>query len=630
MIKKLHFLFFTSILLFSFSQGYCQNDSIPVNEKKRVEKINQFHSDILIKENGNLIVTEIIKVYAAGLKINHGIYRQLPMRSTSPKTSKNNYYTILDITKNGFKEPYHVALSGDGESMSIYIGSKKVYLPNGIYTYKITYEVEAQIHSYDEFDEVYWNVTGNYWEFDIENVTAKVTLPKSAKAIQTYCYTGIFGSKANDCNAKIVDNFVYFTSKNLKHKEGFTIAAGFPKGIVNQPFFRPHYKMEEFLSAEKMFNALLALLICFGFYYFSWKKYGEDPLFEKNRKIIDLKDLYSAPALRYIKDSTADEKNVLTSIIDLSIKGAIEISDNGKESWQDGFEYSIKKGKEIQNLSKENEVVLNTLFLENDSFPLDSKAYLIINKASLALSNSLQKTYNLKDYYLGNWNQVLLGFLITIPAILVYSHFAKGIILWSGIFSCLFFIFLVLLLRGFVKSLRKRDFFTTAGCLFLFLFIGAFFFGLVFIPSKDQIYSVLDLSVIFLIISGFFLYLSLIGKYTKLGAETKFQIERWKQELLDYKPEENDQTISIYEEILPYAFAIGIEEEWNLKFIDILKRLNYKNNWIKTTSTSSGFTLRTVTNFRTTYNTFSSSSSSGSSGGGSSGGGGGGGGGGGW
>jgi uncharacterized membrane protein YgcG len=624
-MKKFRFLFSVSILLLSFFQSYAQNDSITENEK-----IKQFHSYILIKKNGNLIVTETIKVFANGQQIKHGIYRKLPLRSNSPKVSKNNYYTILSITKNGYEEPYNLALAGNGEWISVYIGSKKTYLATGLYTYKITYEVEAQIHSYDDFDEVYWNVTGNYWDFEIENVSAKVILPRSTKAIKSYCYTGFFESKATDCNAKIEDNFVYFTSKNLKQQEGFTIAAGFPKGIVDQPFFRPHYKMEEFLSGEKMLNAFLALAICLGFYYFSWKKYGEDPLFEGNQKIIDLKNLYSAPVLGYIKEKSVGKQNVLASIIDLSIKGVIQIKDNEKESWQDGFEYSIKKIKEVENLNKENEIVLNALFLENDSFKLDSKAHLILNEAESKLEKSLEKRYNLENYYLGNWNQILLGFLITIPALLVYSHFAKGIILWSGIFSCLFFVILVLLLRGLVKSFRKNDFSATALCLFFFLFVGAFLFGLFFIPNKDHIYSVLDLSVFLLIISGFFLYLSIIGKYTKLGAETKLQIERWEQELLDYKPEENDQAILIYEENLPYAFALGIEEEWNLKFIDILKLNNYKNNWIRTTDSTSGFSIRTVSNFRTSYNSSSSSSSSGSSGGGSSGGGGGGGGGGGW
>ncbi|MBL0736341.1 DUF2207 domain-containing protein [Flavobacterium sp. GN10] len=624
-MKKFRFLFSVSILLLTIFQCYSQNDSITENEK-----IKQFHSDILIKKNGNLIVTETIKVFANGQQIKHGIYRKLPLQSNSAKASKNNYYTILNITKNGYEEPYHMALAGNGEWISVYIGSKKAYLPTGLHIYKITYEVEAQIHSYDDLDEVYWNVTGNYWDFEIENVSAKVILPQSAKAIKSYCYTGFLESKATDCNAKIVDNFVYFTSKNLKKQEGFTIAAGFPKGIVDQPFFRPHYKMEEFLFSEKMFNAFLALTICLGFYYYSWKKYGEDPLLENNQKNIDLKNLYSAPVLAYIKDQSVGKKNILASIIELSIKGFVKIKDNGKESWQDGFEYSIEKVKEAENLNKENEIVLNALFLENDSFTLDSKAHLILNEAENKLEKSLEKRYNLEDYYLGNWNQILLGFLITIPAILVYSHFAKGIILWSGIFSCLFFVILVLLLRGLVKSLRKNDFSVTAVCLFFLLFVGAFFFGIFFIPHKDHIYSVLDLSVFLLIISGFFLYLNIIGKYTKLGAETKLQIERWEQELLDYKLEENDQTISIYEEILPYAFALGIEEEWNLKFAGVLKMQNYKNNWIKTTDSTSGFTPRTVSNFRTSYNSFSSSSSSASSGGGSSGRGGGGGGGGGW
>lgn len=625
-MKKFRFLFSISILLFSLFQGFAQTDSLSIDQPNLEERIKQFHADIRVKENGNLIVTESITVYAAELFINHGIYRALPMESNSPKVSKTNFYKVLSVYRGNLEEPYHLDI--DSEKFGIYIGDEEMYLPEGTYTYKLTYEIEAQIHSYSDFDEVYWNVTGNYWEFDIENVTAKITLPKSAKAFQTACYTGVLGSKAHDCNSKIIGNSIYFTSKNLKKGEGFTVAAGFPKGFVHQPFFLQHYKMDEFLSPNKVLLALGFVAFCFAFYYFSWKRHGEDPLLDKTIKI-DLKSRYSATALQYIKDKGVDSKTLLITIINLSIKGALEIFDNGKKVWADDFKYSIKKGKETVGLSQEETTVLDALFRENDSFELDEKTYLIFDKAKEALEKPLEKQYNLEDYFLSNSKQILVGFIITITALLSYCYIDKGTIFWAVIFGFILLIITTLLFKVIIQSFTK-DFGMALLCIFFSIFTGGFCYGLFEAVNLDKSYSVLNLIVLFLIISGFSFYLSIIGKYTKLGAEIKFEIERWKKELLDYKPEESS-AISVYEENLPYIFALGIEEEWNSKFATILEKLNYKNNWIKTTgSRSSQFTLRSVTHFSSSYDSFSSSSSSGSSGGGSSGGGGGGGGGGGW
>ena len=628
-MKKIQFLFLISFLFLSFSKSYSQIDSLSTNVINREERIKQFHSDIRIKENGNLIITENITVYAAEKSIDHGIYRELPMESNSSKVSKNNFYTVLSVFRGNLEEPYHVKTGK--EKFKIYIGDKDMNLPEGTYTYKLTYEVEAQIHSYKDFDEVYWNVTGNYWQFEIENVTARVILPKSAKAIQTYCYTGILGSKAHECNAQITGNTVFFTSKNLKIEEGFTIAAAFPKGIVNQPFFRPHYKIEEFSSPEKVLLAIFVVSLCFAFYYFSWKKYGEDPLLVNKSKTIDLKSRYSPAALQYLKDRSVNSQTLLTAIINLSIKGAVEILDNGKKDWEDEFKYSLKKGSQTANLSLEENAVLEGLFAENDSFEIDKKTYLIFDKAKEALEKSLKSKFNLKDYFLSNSKQMLIGFIITTAALLGYCYYDKGTIYWAAIFGFIFLVTSILLIKLIIEFIIKKDFAAIFACLFFLLFTVAFTFGLFIAVNVDKSYSILNLIVLFLIISGFITYLCLIGVYTELGLETKFQIEKFKQQLLDQKPEENASTITIYEENLPYAFALGIEEKYNQKYIDILKRLNYTNNWVKTSEGSTSFAPAIMMHFHTTYKTYSSApSSSASSGGGSSGGGGGGGGGGGW
>jgi len=621
-------LFFISVLLVCCIKSYSQVDSTSANEQEQTEKVKQFHADILVKENGNLIVTETIKVYAAGIQIDHGIFRELPLTNSSTKVPFNNFYTVLKVTRNGGLELYHT--KSDLQNFKIYIGSKNALLPPGTYTYKLTYEIEAQIHSYADFDEVYWNVTGNYWVFDIDNVTARVILPKGATALQTHCYTGILGSKANDCNAKIIRNSIYFTSKNLKSEEGLTVAVGFPKGIVHQPFFLPHFKMEEFLSFEKIGLALLALTICFGFYFYSWKKYGKDPLPSNEiNELTDVKKLYSPASLQYIKERYCNTKTLLTTIISLSVKGAIEITGNGKQNWADGFEYFLKKGKTTAVLSNEENAVLDSLFNENDTFTINTKTYKIFNEAETKLEKSLLRQFNLKDYYRPNTKQILIGFAITISTLISYCFYTKGMIFWWPIFGFTSLICTVLLFRvailSFVKDIRS-----TIACLFLSLFTSSFVFISFFAINVDKSYSALNALVLFIIISGFVAYLYLINSYTKLGVKTKTQIEKFKQELLNYQVEQNANTIKIYEENLPYAFALDIDEQWNLKFVDALKALNYTSNWITTSDGSVGFSYQTLVHFNETYTTSSSSSSSGSSGGGSSGGGGGGGGGGGW
>lgn len=626
MIKQFRFLFSISFVLLSFFQSYGQSDSL--NTEQQVEKIKQFNADILIKENGNIIVTETIKVYAAGLEINHGIFRELPLKNTSSKVSFNNFYTVLNVTKNGKKEPFHIKKGFP--NLTVFIGDKDDYLPEGTYTYKLTYEIEAQIHSYNDFDEVYWNVTGNYWAFDIDNVTARVILPKGASVLQTHCYTGILGSKAGDCTAKVDGNSIYFTSKNLKAEEGFTVAVGFPKGIVHQPFFVPHYKMEEFLSPEQIGLALLAISICLLFYYYSWKKYGEDPLPSiEDNDLIDLKKLYSPSSLKYLTERYSYTKTLLVSIISLSVKGAIEITGNGKQTWADGFEYILKKGTNTSAVSPEENAVVESLFKENELFIVNSKAYKTFSDAETELEKSLVSQYNLKDYFQGNIKQILLGFVITIATILGYCYYSKGMIFGEAIFGFTSVVLTFLLLKIIVTSFIKGQLSAGFICLFLLIFPLLLGYTLLFGINVDKSYSALNALVLIIIISGFTIYLRLITAYTKLGIKTKYQIEKFKQQLLNYPVEQNTQTISVYEENLPYAFAMDIEEEWNLKFTDALKSLNYTSNWITTSDGSRDFSYQTLVHFSKTYNT-SSSSSSGSSGGGSSGGGGGGGGGGGW
>jgi hypothetical protein len=83
----------------------------------------------------------------------------------------------LEVSRDGNSEEYHTENLTNG--IRVYCGKSDYYLPAGEYTYSIKYKTDRQIGYFEYFDELYWNVTGNGWDFIIEKVSATVNLPGS-------------------------------------------------------------------------------------------------------------------------------------------------------------------------------------------------------------------------------------------------------------------------------------------------------------------------------------------------------------------------------------------------------------------------------------------------------------------
>jgi hypothetical protein len=91
---------------------------------------------------------------------------------------------------------------------------------------------------FDGHDELYWNVTGNGWEFVIARASARVRLPQPVPADQlsAKAYTGPQGARGHDATASVAaGEFLFETTRALAPNEGLTIVAMFPKGIIAAP-----------------------------------------------------------------------------------------------------------------------------------------------------------------------------------------------------------------------------------------------------------------------------------------------------------------------------------------------------------------------------------------------------------
>ncbi len=184
--------------------------------------------------------------------------------------------------------------------------------------------------------------------------------------------------------------------------------------------------------------------------------------------------------------------------------------------------------------------------------------------------------------------------------------------------------------------------------IFMTVFAVPFFAGELF--GLYMFTELTSMSMAFVLLIAAFInwiFYELLKAPTLAGRELLDKIEGFKQYIdiaerheLDFKHPKG-RSPELFEEYLPYALALGVEQQWGESFADVLAQTQasgsrYTPRWYRGShwnhTNISGFTHSLGSSFTSAIASSSTApgSSSGSGGGGSSGGGGGGGGGGGW
>ncbi len=224
------------------SQTYPAGTSAPSTKPARLagpERILRFHSEIAVHDDSSLTVTESIRVVALGKAIRRGICWALPVRYRKKGDTKVVVpFEVVAVLKNGELESYHIV--NQGRYNRLYIGRKDVLLRPGVYTYTLVYRMSEQPAAPNEGnDELYWDVTGNDWTFEIAQASARVKLPKDVVAdkVRYIAYTGPKGAKGKAWRGKIDQGgrVCFTTTSKLGIGEGLTISVTWPDGSATQP-----------------------------------------------------------------------------------------------------------------------------------------------------------------------------------------------------------------------------------------------------------------------------------------------------------------------------------------------------------------------------------------------------------
>ena len=603
------------------------------------ERILDYHSDIAIAADGSLDVTEHIRVVAEGDRIRHGIYRDFP---TDYRDRQHNRYLVgfevLGATLDDATTDWHSEHRSNG--VRVYLGDKDTVIPSGEHIFTLHYRVTRELGFFADHDELFWNVNGTGWDFDIAKASASVRLPVSVPAAQLKAsgYTGTQGSTQQALTATVrAGGADYATTRALGPGENLSIVLDFPKGVVAAPT-ASRKAMWLLHDNRNLLWGLLGLALLWAYYLVMWNRHGRDPAAGPKIAEYEPPDGDSAAALRFVRRMGYDNTCFTAGILGIAAKGGLIIERRDDKKW-----LARRAGDAaIASLTGPEKALCDALFQGGDELVFEQANHVRVQIASKAFKTTLKAGFE-KKYFLTNYKYLLPGLAITVATAWLASlgggAGTAGMLLWLAGWSC----GVAFLLNAALQAGSGKGAF------------GAWFMALAF--SVGEIAGLIGLAqlaglavipiFLALIVTNIAFYFWMRAP-TQLGAKLLDRINgfRWylgvaeKQELdARYRPESRPDLFATY---LPYAFALGVGNAWAERFAEALTPAQMQAaqpGWYSGGNTGS-FTGASFASFTSDLSSgfagaiASSSVAPGSGGGGGSGGGsgggGGGGGGGGW
>ncbi|WP_299867574.1 DUF2207 domain-containing protein [uncultured Hoeflea sp.] len=620
------------------------------------EDIRSFVVDIEVRADAAVEVTETITVNAEGVDIRRGIFRDIPLRALDEwGLWSDNGFELMEVRHNGAPAPHRTEWID--RFLRIYIGDAEVFIPHGVHTYTIRYVTTRQLRFFDDFDEFYWNVTGNFWSFPILSAEARVRLPAGARALELAAYTGGFGADGTDYRAsgKGGSAATFTLTRPLAPQEGMTVAVAFTPGVVT-PDTAGFFGMLG--SNIGIFMLILGWIGVPAYYAYAWNKVGRDPPAPPMIPLFHPPENLSPAALSYAhyngfqSGGRGSDLAFIAALLSLGVKRLLRI----EEDRSGGI--SVVRGTAAETgqpsgLPGGEQALFSGLLANREEMTFDKHNGPAIQKAQQALRSAISTEYGGR-YYNANIGWFVLGVLLAVVT------FVLGLILQAPPEDGVVALIPVLMTSIFGGVLGFFGFgqFNRPGAGFFMRMLGAammaagvalFGLGVVIVLSADGL-PVYQFAAALIAVGAVVILMmaKLLGAPTKVGAKVLTDIEGFKLYLetaesnrlnLRDAPEMSEE---LFERFLPYAAGLGVEKPWSQAWQAHLARVaperqdDFKPEWYHGRSWSPGdIGAATASSVAAVSAAMAASmpqpkSSSGSGGGGSSGGGGGGGGGGGW
>lgn len=611
---------------------------IPISAEDNGIVGKSLRTEFVVEDNGIIKVIETLEVNF--VSPHQGIFITRPQRYEMDfGDGVQNYYFPIKNFQMITNQDTDIESSNDG--LVIRVGTPGMYL-SGNHTYSYSYEMHTQdITNSDSnlvgLDLFYLNLVSN-WEFPIESVSLKVDFPKdfNEKVL-------VYGPNSN-LNAVITSNTVEVDYSNLKPYEAITIEIPFKDGYFVFP------------SNDYVFLGLGIISLVCVLALLLYPKYGKEyPLVET--LMFKGPDGISSAEAGYIFRGHTTDKDIVSLIVYWASKGYVKLIE-----LEDSDSIEIQK---LKDLLSENDVeiaIFKRLFQDGDITSTDALNMKFGSTVQYGITHLADRFRLSKDKKIFNMASSSLKVGLSLAMIVSFGlvagamnyklipmtfNFVIGLIIGS-IFGT------VLVVGGLIALSRDGITVTRSSRLVTIPYIISFFLATYFMNQlifKDSIYEWAIIGVMVLVLMALYTIANM-GKRTEIGIRyygeilglerfiNTAEIERLKMFV--------EETPTLFYDILPYAYALGLTDKWIKQFETIAIQ---QPDWYQTSTSNIPLTnillmnrmSQSLSNLNSTMTSipapqastgggkgFGSGNFGGGSGGGFSGGGFGGGGGGGW
>ena len=560
-----------------------------------LESIERFHSSITVNVNGMINVDEAVRYNMDGVA-HHGLERRIPAYQPSGDKYNNYKFTIISVSEDGNSGAKY-NLTQQDNWYQLRIGDPD-QTKTGVHDYTISYTygpISTQTDKGDLFD---YNVFGTGWVLPAKNVSASINFPVNVTVLDAVCFSGFNGSRQHDCEiVKSLHNVQVAATRTLKPYEGIDLQVLLTKGSftsyttkTDKPAKAPMTKQTLASIGAVLLFASIVFMILGSFIFQRWKEHRA----KKRQTIIpqyESPDGLSPAEVGMLIDKSFSTGEIVATLVDLAIRGYVRIRETKPKSWFRKAEYEVdllKPATEVKNYESQ---VLNLIF---EPSHLTSKALPVtapIKKNSSTKSQEAFKSMtkqietNLRDKSYFEAKKRINAHVLKVMIVLGIVALIAILVIMAVIFENVDFIAAVLYTVIIVISTLFKD-----------------------------------------------------KKYTQLGYQQWAKVKGFEWFLTvtekDRMKFENApaKTPALFNKLLPYAIALGVEKKWAKQFEAI--NLGTATDWYVGSAASYsaiGLTSGLSSGFSSVVSSsVVPSANSGGFGGGGAGGGAGGGGGGGW
>jgi uncharacterized membrane protein YgcG len=482
------------------------------------------------------------------------------------------------------------------------VDAREARLRPGVHRYAITYRTERTIRFLDEVDELYWNVTGNFWAFPIDQATARVTLPPGANILRSAVYTGAAGAhgKAAVVRPLSATAIEFATTAPLGVAEGLTIAVAFPKGIV-----APSDADGLLLENAPVLTGLVGVVVAAVYFLVVWLRVGRDPRPGPIIPRFAPPDGLPPATLGYLHGRGYDDTLLAATLTNLAVRRHLRIEQTkGRYSLSRTAPTTAEAGPAPLETA-----VADRIFADGPMVELSRGSRASVVAARTLLEKGLKEQCE-PAWIRNNFDLLLCGIAIVVVALLaaVVILQARGYQVAESIISLFLGSTLLVAVVGllthsaFILQIRSRGRLRRGGRIFMMLLFLAVFaaggLGMIAKAALDllaQGHQALAVGALTVLGVGLCSAMApLLKATTPEGARLRDETAGLRMFLTIGERERLEAlhppkiTPAVFERFLPYAIALGCQNEWAATFAASMEASGYApDGWSSSDSGSS-------------------------------------------